>query len=35
MHVKRAYVFSYVNDDVHGLVSMRIPWFPHEKQEGL
>ena len=23
--------FSYVNDHVHGLVSMRIPRFAHEK----
>ena len=27
--------FSYVNDHVHGLVSMRIPRFAHEKEEGL
>ena len=27
--------FSYVNDHVHGLVSMRIPRFAHVKQEGL
>ena len=27
--------FSYVNDHVHGLVSMRILRFAHEKQEGL
>lgn len=26
---------SYVNDHVHGLVSMRIPRFAHQKQEGL
>ena len=27
--------FSYVNDHVHGLVSMRIPRFALQKQEGL
>ena len=27
--------FSYVNDHVHGLVSMRIPRFARQKQEGL
>ena len=27
--------FSHVNDHVHGLVSMRIPRFAHEKEEGL
>ena len=27
--------FSHVNDHFHGLVSMRIPRFVHEKQEGL
>ena len=27
--------FLYVNDDVHRLISMRIPRFGHEKQEGL
>ena len=27
--------FSRVNDHFHGLVSMRIPRFVHEKQEGL
>ena len=26
---------KYVNDHFHGLVSMRIPRFVHEKQEGL
>ena len=27
--------FSYVNDHVHGLFSLRIPRFAHEKEEGL
>ena len=27
--------FSCVNDHVYGLVSMRIPRFANEKQEGL
>ena len=27
--------FSYVNDHVHGLVSMRIPRFARQKEEGL
>ena len=27
--------FSYVNNHVHGLDSMRIPRFAYEKQEGL
>ena len=27
--------FVYVNDHVHGLVSMRIPRFANEKQVGL
>ena len=27
--------FSYVNDHVHRRVSMSIPRFAHEKQEGL
>ena len=31
----KPFCFSYVNDHVHGLVSVRIPRFVHEKQEGL
>ena len=31
----KPFCFSYVNDHVHGLVSMRIPQFALEKQEGL
>ena len=27
--------FSYANDHVHGLVSIRMPRFAREKQEGL
>ena len=27
--------FSYVNDHVHRIVSMRIPRFAYEKQEDL